>query len=152
MSNTTSILGPIALGKDTTGNFRLSVLGGIAVRIKADGPFYTRYEDRVISINDQMAIAGTENLIYRIPIKKPEARKDVVIVSDDPFSILFVDEVHAHGVKGVDEMNVEKTVRSAFNFVEDDFFVVAAGPDRLLDRKESPELLALMLASGTAGG
>src|SRR5215510_10481394 len=83
-----SIFGSVAIGKDTSGNFKLSPYG-LAVRSGPDSRFIARRRDELVDVTD-ITFAGTENLIYRIPKRTP-SEEDIIIRSDNPFSVLFVD-------------------------------------------------------------
>ncbi len=89
-----SLLGGVKLGKDTSGNFKLS-LAGVAVRPRADAKFVAFEGDHVVEVDD-VTFDGGESYIYRIPAEKVE-KGDLIIRSENPFSVLFVTEVRKNG-------------------------------------------------------
>lgn len=99
--NLQSLLGAASIGKDTTGNFKCS-LKGLAVRPLANGKFYARDGDGLIDATD-LTIDGSEDFIWRWPVRKPE-QGDLLIRSDDPFSVIFVENVEdsATEIEGLD--------------------------------------------------
>ena len=96
-----SIFGSVAIGKDTSGNFKQSMYG-LAVRPASDGKFVARHKGQLTDVTD-LVFDGSETLFYRLPTKDLVPGKDVLVRSDNPFSVLFVDEILAGGlVKGTD--------------------------------------------------
>jgi len=94
-------------------------------------------------------IDGTDNLVYRLPVKMPKPG-DIIIRSDDPFSVLFVEKIDDTGnVTGFDPSTEDiveyRPVTNMFNL---NFFIKVVGPDNLLGGKNSDDLLPLMLLSG----
>jgi hypothetical protein len=164
MAGAQSILGSIVIGKDTSGNFKHSLLWGLASRLKPDGPFYARLDDGVGPIPDEALLPGTESLIYRLPVaakptksEKGVRKGDIIILSDDHFCVVFVDSVHADGtISGYlgNPPVLQSKITPPSNLINHKFWVVAAGPDRLFNGKESSDLLPLLLAmnQGSSGG
>src|SRR5438477_6429913 len=145
--NTESIFGSVAVGKDTSGNFRLSPYG-LAVRSAPDGRFVARHKDELVDVTD-LTFDGSENFVFRIPKKAPEPKKDIVIRSDSPFSALFVDEVLSDGrVRGTDPATGDvQEYRPVTNLVTQllgtggsrhdlHFFVTVSGRNNLFTKKD----------------
>jgi hypothetical protein len=107
--NLTSILNGISIGKDTTGNFRLCP-EGLAVRTVADGKFFVAKNEGLLDVSD-LTIDGAENFVYRVPVRPNDVRKgDLIVTSENPFSVLFVDTVDSNGVlSGVDPGEQERS-------------------------------------------
>jgi len=144
---TQSILGSVTLGKDTTGNFKQSIYG-LAVRATTDGKFIARHKNKYMDVTTG-TIDGTDNLVYRLPVKMPKPG-DIIIRADDPFSVLFVEKIDDTGnVTGFDPSTEDiveyRPVTNMFNL---NFFIKVVGPDNLLGGKNSDDLLPLMLLSG----
>ncbi len=149
--NAQSIFGSVSIGKDTSGNFKQSVYG-LAVRSGPDGKFIARHNDELVDVTD-LTFDGTENLVYRFPKKSPTPKKDIIIRSDNPFSVMFVDEVVGAGtVRGVDPATGEvQEYRPVTNLLNIHFFVTVVGPENLIrkdDDDDGNELLSLLLFSG----
>jgi hypothetical protein len=150
--NLQSVFGSVAIGKDTSGNFKQSMYG-LAVKATADGRFVARHKNELVDVTD-LTIDGTENLIYRLPTKKPTPKKDIIIRSDNPFSVLFVEEVLAGGtVKGIDPATGDvQEYRPVTNLLSTNFFVTVVGPDSLLEGKDENELLPFLLLGNQSAG
>ena len=152
-----SIFGSVAIGKDTSGNFKLSPYG-LAVRSGPDSRFIARRDDELVDVTD-ITFAGTENLIYRIPKMTP-SEKDIIIRSDNPFSVLFVDKVDNDDgrVEGTDPDGNIQQVRPVTNLLtqalaeRSSFFVTVASLDSFLEGGRESSLLSLLLLAGQAGG
>jgi hypothetical protein len=99
--NLNSILNGVSIGKDTSGNFKLS-LEGLAVRT-SDGKFLAVKKDRLLDVSE-LTLDGADGFVYRLPVQKRDVeRGDLIITSENPFSVVFVDGVENDGsVKGVD--------------------------------------------------
>ena len=146
-----SIIGSVAIGKDTSGNFKQSFYG-LAVRPTPDGPFFARQEDKLVDVTN-LTLDGTENLIYRIP-KKTVSNKDIIVRSDNPFSVMFVQEFHKDGsVWGIDPAT-QSVVHylPVTNPLGVNFFVTVVGPEKLLEENDDNELMrfAILSNQGTA--
>ena len=150
--NADSIFGSLAIGKDTSGNFRQSIYG-LAVRSTANGRFIALHDKKLVDVTE-LTIDGTENLIYRIPKKRPIPKKDIIVRSDNPFAVMFVEEVLAGGtVKGIDPATGDvEEYHPVTNLLNMHFFVTVSGPASLLANTDSHELLPLLLLSSQAGG
>ena len=153
--NTQSLFGSVAIGKDTSGNFKQSVYG-LAVRSGLQGRYIARRDGELVDVTD-LTFDGTENLIYRFPKKHPTPKKDIIIRSDIPFSVLFVEEVSADGkVKGLDPATGEiQEYRPVTNLLNIHFFVAAVGPENLIGGDEdddAKELLPLLLLGNQGTG
>src|SRR5258708_5651549 len=100
--NIGSILNGISIGKDTSGNFKLTP-EGLAVRTTADGKFFVNKKDRLLDVSD-LTFDGAENYVYRLPVQRDDVKAgDLIITSENPFGVLFVHSVHNDGgVKGLD--------------------------------------------------
>ncbi len=87
-SSPSSILGP-ALGRDTSGNFALTV-EGLAVR--AGDRFVTAIIDdegaELVDVSS-LVISGVDPWVYRLPVTIP-SRGDLILISDNPFSVRYV--------------------------------------------------------------
>jgi hypothetical protein len=152
--NIQSIISSVAIGKDTSGNFKQSMYG-LAVRSGPDGKFVARHEGELVDVTD-LTFDGTENLVYRLPKKKLTPKKDIIIRSDNPFSVLFVDEVGGGTVRGIDPATGEvQEYRPVTNLLNTHFFVAAVGPESLLGKDEGNddnELLLLLLLGNQGTG
>ena len=87
-----SLLGGVAIGQDTSGNFKLS-FNGLAVKTSDDR--FVAYvkekdpnNDHVKDVTD-LIIDGTDSLVFRVPVKAVK-RGDLIITSDTPFVAHFV--------------------------------------------------------------
>src|SRR5438094_5242892 len=89
-----SLLGGVKLGKDTSGNFKVS-LAGVAVRPAPGAKFVALEEDRLVEVDD-VTLDGGDSYIYRIPTEKVE-KGDLIVRSENPFSVIFVGEVKEDG-------------------------------------------------------
>jgi hypothetical protein len=152
--NTQSLFGSVAIGKDTSGNFKQSVYG-LAVRSGPQGRFIARRDGELVDVTD-LTFDGTENLVYRFPKKNPTPKQDIIIRSDIPFSVLFVEEVSDGGtVKGIDPATGEiQEYRPVTNLLNTHFFVAPVGPENLISGDEDndgKELLPLLLLLGNQG-
>jgi len=112
----------------------------------------------LVDVTD-ITFAGTENLIYRIPKMTP-SEKDIIIRSDNPFSVLFVDKVDNDDgrVEGTDPDGNIQQVRPVTNLLtqalaeRSSFFVTVASLDSFLEGGRESSLLSLLLLAGQAGG
>lgn len=90
------VLGNVALGLDTTGNFALTLSGTALAR--PDGT-YVRLGSREELLIDvtPLILPGIDPMVMRLPVRpRAVTRGDIVIVSDTPFQALFVLDV-GHG-------------------------------------------------------
>jgi hypothetical protein len=149
--NAQSIFGSVAIGKDTSGNFKQSIYG-LAVRSTPDGKFIARHDDELVDVTD-LTFDGTENLIYRLPKEMPKP-KDIIVRSDSPFSVIFATEVDGGTVKGIDPATGElQEYRPVTNLLNVHFFVTVVGPDSLLEKNNGANaLLPLLLLGGQGTG
>ena len=150
--NAESIFGSVAIGKDTTGNFKQSIYG-LAVRSTPDGKFIAWHDDELVDVTD-LTFDGTENLIYRLPKKSPTPKKDIIIRSENPFSVMFVEEVLDGGtVKGIDPATgAVQECRPVTNLLHIHFFVTVVGPESLMAKNHDNELLPLLLLGSQGSG
>jgi len=101
----------------------------------------------------ELTFEGSENLIYRVPARSV-SRGQVLIRSDDPFSVLFVLESEDGVVRGIDPATgFVETYRPTLNALGSAFFVTVLGPDGLFaeDRADGSMLALLAMAQGNAG-
>jgi len=93
-----SVLGGITIGRDTSGNFRLSP-AGLAVRF---GDRWVVNENGQLRDVTGLTIESIQNVVVRIPSQRVAAG-DVVVLSDNPLNVLFVQNVdqngHLHGLE-----------------------------------------------------
>jgi hypothetical protein len=89
--NLTSLLG-VQIGQDLTGNFGFTP-AGLAV-LGRDNRYYTLdyHEDLARMLDVTSIILPINPGVYRIPVQRVY-RGDLVLISDSPFSALFVTEV-----------------------------------------------------------
>ncbi len=141
-----SLFGSIAIGKDTSLNFKYGIYG-IAVKV-GDSKFISRYRGNLVDVTN-LTFDGTEQLIYRIPVKKLSP-KDIIIRSDNPFSVLFVEEISDHGViHGIDPSNGEYVeYKNPKNPLGINFFIKVVGPNNLTGKQGFDSLLPLLFLSG----
>lgn len=141
-----TLLGGVALGKDTSGNFKPS-MKGLAVR-RPDGKFYVHDGQQMLDVND-LTLDGADNYIYRLPVQSVK-QGDLIITSDSPFSILYVQDVSKEGqLSGLNPYTntVEQYIPPA-NLLNIHFFVkVVSLLDGLAGDRESDNLLPLLLLS-----
>jgi hypothetical protein len=78
----------VSIGKDVSGRFKPTPLG-LGVQTN-DGRLLTYAKGALVDVTN-MAFAGTESYVYRLPIQKPQAG-DLIILSDNPFRAIFVEE------------------------------------------------------------
>lgn len=149
--NPEAIFGSVAMGKDTSGNFKQS-LYGLAVRSVAGGGFTAWHDGELVDVTN-LTLDGSENLFYRLPKRRP-LKKDVVIRSDNPFSALFVEGVTADGtISGIDPGTGQiQDFRPIRNPIGPHFFVTVVGPERLLQKTDDNQLLPLLLLSRQSAG
>src|ERR1700676_5424519 len=85
-----SIFGTVALGRDLSGNFVMT-LSGVAVR-RTDGSCVTMDADRDALIDaTPLVLLGVDPCVVRVPISARLLRRgDLVVLSDLPFSALYV--------------------------------------------------------------
>jgi len=167
--NLQSIFGSVAIGKDTSGNFKQSIYG-IAVK-NAEGKFIARHsrekghrrsegggdeEENSPDFMDvtDLTLDATEGLFYRMPVKMEDLKpNDIIIRSDNPFSVLFVEEVRSDSVRGFDpSSNQMQTYKPLANMLDIKFLIRIVGPGNLLDDNDSNELLPLLLAGNQGAG
>lgn len=99
-----SIFSGILIGKDTSGNFKPSS-EGLAVRTTPDGRFFSMTSDHKQLLDvTELTLDGGEAYVYRLPITRKELKPgDLIITSENPFSVLFIEQVHQNGeVRGLD--------------------------------------------------
>src|SRR6266496_1420495 len=100
--NLQSLFGTVTIGKDTSGNFRHS-FKGLAVRATTEGKFIAYDGHEFIDVTN-VTIEGGESYVYRLPVKIPQ-NGDLIVRSDNPFSVLFVEKVldeHGAHIEGFD--------------------------------------------------
>jgi len=92
-----AILGAVQLGRDSSGKFALT-LGGIAV-LRPNGTYLALDDDsdELIDVSP-LVLPGVDPIVVRLPTHPSKLRRgDLVIVSDAPFSPLFVVERRGAG-------------------------------------------------------
>ena len=100
--DTKAIFGRVRIGKDTSGNFKLS-FKGLAVRTE-DGKFFAKDGDHMLDVSD-LTLDGAEGYIYRLPVQSVKPG-DLIITSENPFDVLFVQAVGEDGgLSGLDPRN-----------------------------------------------
>ena len=120
--NIKSIFGGAAIGKDMSGNFKLS-FKGLAVRT-GDHNYVAKDGGHLIDVTD-LTLDGTESFVYRLPVQSVECG-DVIIMSETPFKVMFVQEVHEDGQKLLGSVAQTGTIESwspATNLFNFQFFV-----------------------------
>lgn len=139
-----SLLSGVALGKDTSGNFKPSIKG-LAVR-RPDGKFVVHDGQQMLDVSD-LTLDGADNFIYRLPMQSVK-QGDVIITSDSPFSVLFVQDVSDNGkLSGLDpHTNTVVEYIPPANLLNIHFFVkVVSLLDGLAGDMERDNLLPLLL-------
>src|SRR6266487_2094120 len=117
-----SIFGGIAIGKDISGNFKLS-FKGLAIRA-SDDKFVAKDGDQFLDVTD-LTLDGTENFVYRLPVQNVN-NGDVVIMSENPFTVMFVQNVDQDGTTISGYVPQTGTIESWFpttNVLNVQFFV-----------------------------
>jgi hypothetical protein len=175
--NLQSIFGSVAIGKDSSGNFKQSVYG-TAAKV-GDNRFIARHimnkkngkkkddgghgrdsgggdsdEKSVTGFIDvsDLTLDGTEGLFYRMPtkIKDLVPHQDIIIRSDNPFSVLFVEDVKGDVISGYDPSTGDWQEFSPLgNMLNLKFVVRVAGPKQLLDDTDSSDLLPMLLVGNS---
>jgi hypothetical protein len=151
--NMQSLLGGIAIGKDSSGNFRPS-LKGLAVRIEKNR--FVGLDDGQLLDVTPLTFDNADDIVYRMPIKEPK-KGDLIVISDSPLRALFVLEMLDNGhLKGLHPIN------SAFinyaptaNLLNIKFYVkVVSLVDAMVGKTDEEKLLLLSLlgkGDGRAG-
>jgi hypothetical protein len=101
----TSLFGGVAIGKDTSNKFKLS-LNGLAIQVSDTS--YRAYDPKKQDLLDAITfdLAGASNLIYRVPVPVHQLKKgDIIIVKDQPFTAYFVVDDPAKGAKAISVMS-----------------------------------------------
>lgn len=150
-----SLFGGVSIGRDTSANFKMSLAGdrlGLAVRTP-DGQFYTRERTGLKNVTD-LTLDAFEGMVLRLPVTKVK-EGDVIVVSENPFSAVFVDQVNENGqVRVLNPANSSAVdFAQPANLLGQRFFVKATN---LLESFGSGDgdksLLLLLLLSKTDGG
>lgn len=148
--NLDSLFGGIAIGRDNSANFRPS-LKGVAVRIEKNR-FVTYDNDQLLDVTP-LTFEGHDDTLYRVPIKDPK-RGDLIIISDNPLRVLFVQEVLANGhLRGLDPINstVSNYVPTS-NLLNLKFYIkIVSLMDEMLNRTDQDKLLLLSLLGKSDG-
>lgn len=150
--NLQSIIGNVALGQDTSGRFRSSIYG-LAVRVGSGDRFVAWHQGSLVDVSD-LLISGMDAWVYRVPVRKVTAN-DVIVRSDDPFSVIFVDKASSDStVTGIDpETGDVVEYRPPTNLLGVHLFVrVSSALDGIAGHSAKDSLLPLLLLSGGAGG
>jgi hypothetical protein len=100
-----SILGGIGIGKDTSGNFRLSP-AGLAVR--SGNRWVVNQNNQLLDVTG-LTIDSVQNVVVRVPTQQVAAG-DIIVLSDNPFNVLFVQSVDANGHLHGLELNSSQVV------------------------------------------
>lgn len=111
----TSIFGGVAIGKDTSGNLKLSVRG-----LAAQNPNTHRFilvgttggEKGPIDVTE-LILPSADKYIYRLPVTADNVMQgDIIVKSDSPFNVIFVDKVDDGGraVHGVELITSDRVV------------------------------------------
>ncbi|MDO9714198.1 hypothetical protein [Paracraurococcus lichenis] len=97
-----AFLGGVSIGKETSGNLKLSFMGDVAVRTP-DGKYVVGKNGQIADVT-AFILDGSEKYLLRIPTAKIKA-DDLVVVSDNPFKVISVLEANEDGrIKGIDLM------------------------------------------------
>jgi hypothetical protein len=152
LMNIKALLGGVSFGRDTSGNFRLSLMGGIAVRTAQDGRYVLINDAGITDVTD-MTLEGSDNLVFRVPADSV-APGDLIITSENPFSVLFVQEVlkngHIRGVNPATSAVVEYV--PPMNILKKRIYVKAVSLfGEMSGKKEVTDLLPLLLAKDDSG-
>ncbi|WP_157650557.1 hypothetical protein [Burkholderia ubonensis] len=97
MALTSTLFGGVSIGKDTSGNLKLGFTAdrvGLAVR-SPDGQWYVKDGDGLRNVTGA-TVDVSDGWIFRLPVSEVH-EGDVVVVSDDPFSAVFVRKVGTEG-------------------------------------------------------
>jgi hypothetical protein len=146
--NLTSIFGDVAIGKDTSGNFRPSI-EGLAVRMTPTGKFVAEVHDQLMDVSD-LTFDGAENFIFRVPVQQIK-KGDLIITSENPFYVLFVQKVKDDGtICGLDPRTsaIIDYVPPTSLFKTRFFIKVISLMDGLMGKIGPDNLLPLLLLSG----
>lgn len=104
-----SVLNGISIGKDTTGNFRPTLMG-LAVRTD-DGKFVVREGDGFLEFPAEWVPSGGDGYVFRLPVKLHDVKRhDVIVRSETPMRTMFVEKVDAGSkqIEGLDPASRER--------------------------------------------
>src|SRR5437773_909844 len=96
-----SLFGGVSIGRDTSGNFKMSLLSDrieLAVRTP-DGQFYAKDKNGLKNVTE-LTVDAFDGMVFRLPVTKVK-EGDVLIVSESPFTAVFVDKVDSNGTARV---------------------------------------------------
>src|SRR5262249_3673408 len=98
--NLKSIFGGVSIGKDTSGNVKLSAKG-LAVRV-SDNKYVAAEGNELIDVGGAV-FDGGEKYIYRLPVRLDDVQAgDLIITSESPFQALFVIRKRGNSISGLD--------------------------------------------------
>jgi hypothetical protein len=149
-----SLVGGVSIGRDTSGNIKVSFVGdrpALAIR-SAGGDFFVREKNGLRNVTD-LTVDALEGMVLRLPVSSVQ-EGDIVILSENPFTAAFVDEVGTSG-----QVRVAKTDGSVTDFdppanlLGQRFYVKATNLMESLGGGEGDKnLLLLMLLLGKGDG
>ena len=145
----TSYFGGVSFGQDTSGYFKLSINGGLAVKAP-NGKFYTyvkeqeQAQDNLFEV-DNLTFDAADDLIYRIPFPVEKVRRgDLIITSEDPFSAVFArDKVDQNG---------QLSVLDPKDFTKTDFVQPGNLLNIILNTRLVVKVISLISVGGTGAG
>ena len=139
--NLRSMFGNVSIGKDTSGNFKLTRSG---VVVRTSGSDYVGYDKDSGSLIDATSdVIGELGYIYKTPTEKLHAG-DLLLVKDGPTpDVLFVKEVEEDGIQGLNPRTFrsEKYVPPTWSGKK--IYISVSSP--LLDSLDKNPLLPLLL-------
>ena len=149
-----SLFGGVSMGRDTSGNFKMSLVGDrmdLAVKT-ADGQFYARDEGGLRNVTG-VTLDAFGGMIFKLPATKVN-KGDVIVVSESPFNAVFVEEV------GEDERVrvLNPAISSQVDYVQPKnllgqrFFIKATSLLDSFGGDKSQNSLLLLLLSGKGEG
>ena len=145
--NLQSLLGGIAIGRDTTGNFR-PILKGVAVRIEKNR--FVGLDNGELLDMTPLTFDNADDIVYRMPIKDPN-KGDLIVISDNPLRTLFVQEVLGNGhLTGLDPINSAVIdYAPTANLLKLKFYIkVVSLVDAMVGRTDQDKLLLSLLGKG----
>ena len=164
--DTKALFGGVSIGRDMSGNFKVSLAGegiGLAIRTP-DGQYYARGKDGLRNVTE-LTVDTFDGLVLKLPVARVK-EGDILIVSDNPFTAVFVDDVSPEGQVRVLNPATNSAVDFAqpANLLGQRFFVKATNllesfdgsnsllPLLLLEKKDGESLLPFFLMQQLQGG
>jgi len=150
-----SLFGGVSMGRDTSGNFKMSLVGDrmdLAVKT-ADGQFYARDDGGLRNVTG-VTLDAFGGMIFKLPATKVN-KGDVIVVSESPFNAVFVEEAGEDGRLRVLNPAISSHVDyvQPKNLLGQRFFIKATSLLESFggDKSQNPLLLLLLFGKGEGG-